>query len=369
MRYLYVVDSILEYHIRRVNHLGKLGYDILLVERFHSSIDYDWSVLKEEDYIRSGFKSSYSFFKWIYSNSNKDTVLLIPGYSTRTSLLLLFVSVLSRAQRVLLSDSTFTDMYSGYLVSGLKKYIISLYSHALVSGEMAQRYLKHNGFDGQFVTGYDSVCLPLREWAGLHSKRFIVVSRLLPRKNVFFILSVFRDFIKEYQDYSLTVIGDGPELERLKKFVENNGLEQRVKLTGYRSNDEIIAQMITSRALIHAGVQEPWGLVVNEASSVGLPVILSYECGSSVEILLNGCPSGFLFNPKDKVSLLSALRHLVHLNQFELLSYSKGVQLNYQRYEKGAWRLNEFSFSGYGLNLKNFFKVLPLLLCIPFFKR
>ena len=47
---------------------------------------------------------------------------------------------------------------------------------------------------------------------------------------------------------------------------------------------------------MHPALEEPWGLVINEAMASGLPVISSRNVGAAEELVVEGV-TGFLFDP------------------------------------------------------------------------
>ncbi|WP_235852332.1 glycosyltransferase [Helicobacter mehlei] len=55
-------------------------------------------------------------------------------------------------------------------------------------------------------------------------------------------------------------------------------------------------------------LSEPWGLVVEEALAVGLPVFVSSACGA--QVLVQEGVNGFIFDPKDEMSLIGLLEGL-----------------------------------------------------------
>ncbi len=60
--------------------------------------------------------------------------------------------------------------------------------------------------------------------------------------------------------------------------------------------------------MILPSLKEPWGLVIEEALSAGLPVLVSVACGA--QVLVQEGVNGFLFCPKDSARLQELLKNL-----------------------------------------------------------
>lgn len=101
---------------------------------------------------------------------------------------------------------------------------------------------------------------------------------------------------------SLKVIGDGPEMDNLKKiagktieFLGNVTDEQRVKL------------LLEAKALITASEQEDFGINAIESQAAGTPVIAIKE-GGYLETVIDG-KTGIFFSPENPVeSLIEVLK-------------------------------------------------------------
>lgn len=73
------------------------------------------------------------------------------------------------------------------------------------------------------------------------------------------------------------VVGDGPELETLKKMFA----EPYIEFVGWKSRDEVVEYMKNARALVFPSRwYETDGLSVREALSIGLPCIVSSNCAA-----------------------------------------------------------------------------------------
>lgn len=76
-------------------------------------------------------------------------------------------------------------------------------------------------------------------------------------------------------------------------------LSVRVIITGFMKDQiELFKHYFAGDAFILPSVEEPWGLVVNEAMASGLPVLVSDICGCSLD-LVHQSENGYTFNPND----------------------------------------------------------------------
>ena len=93
--------------------------------------------------------------------------------------------------------------------------------------------------------------------------------------------------IKEKQNYVFLVVGDGPEKCNLLKLASENDVN--CIITGFIKNqEELFEYYFSGDVLVLPSYDEPWGLVINEAMASGLPIILSDECGCSLDMIKNG---------------------------------------------------------------------------------
>jgi len=71
----------------------------------------------------------------------------------------------------------------------------------------------------------------------------------------------------------LAIVGDGVEKNRLVKLIKNEGLDERITLCGYLQQERF-AVMLRSKLFLLPSYAEAWPLVIVEAMSCGLPVIV-----------------------------------------------------------------------------------------------
>lgn len=139
----------------------------------------------------------------------------------------------------------------------------------------------------------------------------------------------------ELQALRLVVIGDGPEASAWRKLTNTLGLLNRVHWLGALSNEFVRTWMKNAQALLLPSKSETWGLVVNEAWSVGVPVIGS----SSVGALRASYPvewDWMMPPPGDVPAWRSALRHLLEQSTAERTEMAERLALLAQRYSLAA---------------------------------
>ncbi len=128
---------------------------------------------------------------------------------------------------------------------------------------------------------------------------FLTASRLVPYKRIDLIVEAFRHLRRK----RLVVIGDGPELDRLKKMATDN-----VCVLGYQEADNLRHYMQSARAFLFAA-QEDFGIVPVEAQACGTPVIAYGRGGvtESVRGLEADRPTGVFFAEPTVESLIEAI--------------------------------------------------------------
>ena len=110
-----------------------------------------------------------------------------------------------------------------------------------------------------------------------HEKKnqFIVVSQLVPRKNIESIVEKFHDFIHKYNrpDFKLLLVGRGSSEDSLREQIKSLNLEDNVELTGFKSHAEVGVLMSQSAAMLINTRQDLNMVSIPEAIVSGTPVI------------------------------------------------------------------------------------------------
>ena len=129
------------------------------------------------------------------------------------------------------------------------------------------------------------------------------------RKNLVFLLDVWREVARTRSDAKLIVAGDGPLLGELRTRARASGVESSVVFTGHVPAAEKLDYYRLADMLVFPSTMEGFGLVVAEAMSCGLPVLISSR-GSLPELIVPAA-GGLVADPTDRDAFVRGILTLL----------------------------------------------------------
>ena len=145
-------------------------------------------------------------------------------------------------------------------------------------------------------------------YSSCEAKRVIFVGRMDPQKGYQYLDAIWRIVEERYPDWRLDIYGEGADLK------ENIGLIPKGKnVYPHGQTLDILDKYKESSIFVLTSVYEPFGLVMPEAMSCGIPVV-AFDCpyGPS-EIITDGI-DGFLINCYDVEAFADKLCMLMENN-------------------------------------------------------
>lgn len=125
------------------------------------------------------------------------------------------------------------------------------------------------------------------------------------------------------------MFGEDAYAQHLEQEIKTLGLENRVKLLGFRS--DIPELMKTCDIIAHTSIApEPFGRVIVEGMLSGRPVVAS-KSGGPNEIIENGV-TGMLYTPGDSQALQSVLSEIINEPEQALLIAQRGRETALNRF-------------------------------------
>lgn len=169
--------------------------------------------------------------------------------------------------------------------------------------------------------------------------RFVYVGRLVECKNLDLMIRAFVVHHQKYPNSELHIVGKGVLEESLKKKYASYDF---VFFNGPKYGDDLLVVYRQNHVLVLPSTYEPWGLVVNEAMSAGMPVLVSSEVGAHYD-LVDGNDTGFVFDSCDEQSLVDVMGQISNID-------------TYKKYADNAYNFmhNYWNYSLYGKCLEDF---------------
>jgi colanic acid/amylovoran biosynthesis glycosyltransferase len=149
-----------------------------------------------------------------------------------------------------------------------------------------------------------------------HDDPYILcVGRHVAKKGIDVLLRAFSVLAKRQAAVSLLQVGEGPLSASLHSLARSLGVAERVRFLGAQPHDRIIGLMRGARVFAlpsqeaEDGDSEALGIVFNEASACGIPVVATRH-GGIPEAVRDG-ETGFLVKEKDYLALAECLEQLL----------------------------------------------------------
>jgi glycosyltransferase involved in cell wall biosynthesis len=259
-------------------------------------------------------------------NRIKPTVVLCGGYNYLASWEAAGWARIHRVPLLLWSESTALDARHGRrLVEFVKTRFLRLCRGFVVSGKSSFHYLKDLGIPAERIfTAPNAVdiqlfssladkarrdAIQIRTRHSLPARYFLYVGRLVEAKGIFDLLDAYAKLSDTIRaQVSLVFVGDGVDRTRLEERASAIA-PGTILFPGFVHREELAEFYGLSDVFIFPTHSDPWGLVVNEAMSCGLPVVATSVAGCTEDLVRDGW-SGFVIPPRDPSSLAGAMAHL-----------------------------------------------------------
>ncbi len=196
---------------------------------------------------------------------------------------------------VFFEDKTVTELIvpSNKIYNLFKdKYKFTKNIHIIQTGIETSKFYKEN-FNQKDINS-------LKKKLGIKKKDFVVmtVSRLAKEKSVDRIINNHKELVKKYSNMKLLIVGDGPDIDKLKDEAKSLGVSDSVIFTGKVPLSDIPIYYQLGNVFVTASKSETQGLTVVEAISSSLPIV-AVKDDSFVNSVIEDF-NGFVFTDDEK---------------------------------------------------------------------
>ena len=136
---------------------------------------------------------------------------------------------------------------------------------------------------------------------------FVTVARLVPQKGIDVLIRALAQTTGAARDWTLTLVGDGPEREVLERQVLQAGLQEKVHFLGFRSDPQSF--LLQAGVFVLPSRFEGMPNALLEAMAAGLAVVVTDASPGPLEVVVNGV-SGLVVPSDEPSALADALDRL-----------------------------------------------------------
>lgn len=325
---LLVWDRIGDYHLARVRALrGVVGNRLVFTADLAAADNlYKWKtenlenhfVLSSKTAEQKDVRTRLKNFKKIIKTQNIKYCCLA-GYG-RIEYLRMIIAAKLRGCKVLIFSESWYGRRTPFNI--LKSWFLNMFADVfLVSGIRARDFTANI-----LKIKPEKIAIPYSVVDNAHfanpgeynpnTKTMLCMARFSKEKNQEFLINAFLKSSLS-KTWKLKLVGAGPLKETLEqKFKENLNVE----LYNWAVYNDLPTIYFNSSMFVLASTFEPWGLVVNEAMSAGLPVICSNAVGAMPD-LVDG--NGYTFDETSEESLIQAFNQVDALSVEQLNAMSR----------------------------------------------
>ncbi len=339
------------------------GWSFTAVQVTDNTLEHPWGDLKQEitfplktlltgNCTSLNLEQAANALANLLDNLQPDAVV-IPGWGFPISRAALSWCRCHHIPTIVMSETKWDDEPRQWWKEKLKFWLrISKFDAALVGGNLHRDYLIKLGFPGNRIfSGYDTVDNDHFNQTAYRARQnpetarkqqpqipnklyFIVLTRLLKRKNVHRLVTAYADYrqhIGVEQAWDLVICGSGEEESNIRQLINELKLANCIHLPGFIPYQALGDWYGLAGAFVHPALLEPWGLVVNEACAAGLPIICSRTVGSASELVQDG-RNGLLFDPENTQDITRTLVSISQMNaemRMEMGELSQKIIANY----------------------------------------
>lgn len=284
-------------------------------------------------------------------------VMAIAGWASTDAMMCRSWCGRNKAGSIVMSETRAADGRRVWWKELIKRFLISHFDGALVGGKSHRDYLMKLGMNpGQIAYGYNVVdnayfaektedfkTQDRKEDGEYHahslniqspisdilSPYFLASNRFIERKNLLRLIESYASYIQKSKIknhhssiHPLCLLGDGGQKPALIARCKELGLEviesapwegssefeiqnskfKIVFFPGFRQIDELPRFYAHASCFIHPALEEPWGLVLNEAMACGLPILSGDNVGAAESLIDDGV-NGWKFDATDVEAL------------------------------------------------------------------
>lgn len=213
-------------------------------------------------------------------------------------------------------DNQWIGSYRQYISKIITPYFLKpVIDNFIVPGDRQSQFAKRLGYSEPHQGFYCANTNNFQQQkADLSARRFVFVGRFIAQKSIEELVEaykLYRELVSE--PWSLMMIGEGP----LKSICQNI---EGIEVEKFAQPHQLPEKLSKNSCFILPSKHENWGLVIHEATLVGLPLICTSACGATTWFLREG-QNGYLSSTETNSIKQAMLKmHYTSLKKLQIMS-------------------------------------------------
>ena len=320
MKILYFTNKPAPYRVEFFNILSR-KHDVTVLFDYvkNDHRDKKWYEDNKYDFNHINIKKNGFFQLKRILKENYD-IVVIGTYASKNAAIFNLLLKMKHIKFFINADGGFIDYNESFISKFIKKFFISKATYYLSSGIETNKYLEYYGATKKNIFLYPFTSLnssdildkpveysekeDLKHKLG-YSNKFIILSvgSFLHVKGYDILLRTIKNY--DIDNVHFVVIGGGHLKQEYLKFKQENNINN-IEFIDFMKKKELFNYYKMADAFIMLSRGDVWGLVINEAMALGLPIIASNRTIAALELL----DSKYIFelNEKDvadKINIIS----------------------------------------------------------------
>jgi glycosyltransferase involved in cell wall biosynthesis len=326
-------------------------YSLDLIKNIHNKQGIQYCFIKNYSEAKSESKVANNLFlskrdflskiKFIYTIWKENKLIIINGYNNFPFIITFILNfIFSEKKFIAIESDTPLRVPDNKLKRYVKKnYLNFIFKSRFILGFAGGNFshkdlFRHYGMQENRIFLMPMLVDNSRFFKEKNNKnipfRFLFVGRFIPTKNIDKLVQLF---VKHFSGLNaeLYIVGGGGVFEQYtSEFKYSN-----VKFLGKIFGNDLVQLYHSSSVFVFPSTFETWGLVVNEAMSAGLPVVLRKEVGAANDLVLNN-ETGIIAS-----TFTEFAEHMLTLyhDKERLSKYSK----NAKEFMRGRWNYDLYN--------------------------
>ena len=331
MKILYLYAEIMGYNIPVLNILSKKYKAEITVVSWKKKLT-SYKIDFAEENINFHFKEDFEKFQLIsFCQNFSPDLIVVSGWMDKDYLEICRIFKKNKtAVIVAASDTQWSNSLRHIIATFISPfYHKKRFDFLWVSGSWQYEYARRLGFSNQKIIfncySANVDILKSNQITFQENRTLLFLGRFDKVKGIDLLLNTFKKFKQETNStLKLKLIGGGVELDFVKSFESVD-----VIVKEFLQPDELIHELDDVTGFILPSIYEPWGLVIHEMASAGLPLLVTNICGANTMFAIHN-HNALVFEPNSNEAIYKALKTFDNLSNEQIVKmgdYSKQLSM------------------------------------------